>query len=96
MAGCCRMAVHSKLFPLRHSIFEPTPLVFLSLNDRNKRYFVLISGVILEIEGSVRQRYKRALFPYKKLYKGASDLSNPYVHSTFALLLMKQIFESHK
>ena len=25
------------------------------------------AGVILEIEGSVWQRYKRALFPYKKL-----------------------------
>ena len=26
-----------------------------------------LAGVILEIEGSVRHRYKKALFPYKKL-----------------------------
>ena len=37
-----------------------------------------------------------ALFPYKKLQKGTSDMSNPYVHSTFTLLLIKQIFEKNK
>ena len=49
--------------------------------------------VILEIEGSIWQRYKRALFPYEKLQKGTSDLSNPYVQSVFTLFLIKQIFQ---
>ena len=32
---------------------------------------------ILEIEGSVRKIYIRALFPYKKLQEGRSDFSKP-------------------
>ena len=35
-----------------------------------KNYKMIQSGVILEIEGNVRQRYNRALFPYKN-YKMA-------------------------
>ena len=52
--------------------------------------------LILEIEGSVRQRQKRALFSYKKPEKGTSNLNDPYVHSTFTMLLIKQIFEKYK
>ena len=39
---------------------------------------------------------KRHFFPIKKLQKGSSDLSNPYVHSIFILFLIKQIFEKKK
>ena len=53
------------------------------------------TGVILEIEGSIHQRYIRALFHCKKSIKHASDLSNPYVHSIFSLHLTKQIFEKN-
>ena len=56
-----------------------------------KKYFLpprpkfvdAFSEVILEIEGSAQQRYKRALFPCKNYKKGTSDLSNPYVCSKF-------------
>ena len=51
---------------------------------------------MLEIEDSPWQRYKTALFPSKKLYKGTSDLKNPYVHSMFILLLIKNFFEKNK
>ena len=51
------------------------------------------SGIISEVEGSIQQKYKRTLFPYKKLLKGTTDFSNPYVHSIFTLLLMKPVFE---
>ena len=54
------------------------------------------SRAILEIEGSIQQRYKRALFPYKILQKGSSDFSNLYVHSTITLLFIKQTFEKNK
>ena len=50
------------------------------------------TGVISEIESSVQQKYKKKLFPYKKLSKGTFDLSNPNVHSIFTLPLIKQIF----
>ena len=50
-------------------------------------------GVIVEIEGSIGQRYKGHFFMMKKSIKGNSDLNNPYVHSMFPLLLIKQIFQ---
>ena len=38
----------------------------------------MLSGVILEIEDSVRQIYKRVLFlNYKKIIKKTPDLSKP-------------------
>ena len=52
-----------------------------------------MSGVIIEIEGSVRLRYKRALFTMKNSKKDTSDLNNPYFHSIFTLLLIEQIFK---
>ena len=54
--------------------------------------FLLSLGVILEIEGSIRQRYEMVFFPIK-IIKCTSNLSNLYVHSIFTLLLIKQIFE---
>ena len=54
------------------------------------------SWVILEIGGTVRQVYKRALFPYKNLEENMSDSSNTHVHSIFKLLLIKQTFEKNK
>ena len=59
-------------------------------------WICIVSGVILETEGGIWGRYKKALFPYKKLWKGTSDLSNPYVHGTFKLLLIKQFFQKNK
>ena len=37
-----------------------------------------------------------ASFPYKKLLKYTFNLSNPYVHSMYTLLLIKEIFEKNK
>ena len=50
--------------------------------------------VILEIKGNIHPRYKRALFTIN--YKGTSDLTSPYVHCIFSLILIKQIFEKSK
>ena len=43
--------------------------------------------------GSIRKIQKRALFHYKKVKKGTPNLSSPYVHSLFQIVLIKQIFE---
>ena len=54
--------------------------IILNYFDKETRIRYLLyvmSGVILEIEGSVRQRYKKELFPDKNLKKGTSDLSKP-------------------
>ena len=53
------------------------------------------SGVILETEGSVRKIQKRALFQYKKVKKGTPNLTSPYIHSVFTIVLIKQIFEKN-
>ena len=53
-------------------------------------------GVILEIEGRVCQKYKRASFLYQKSIKITSDFSNTHVHSIFPLFLIKHIFEKNK
>ena len=58
-------------------------------------YVYAHTGFKLKTEGSSCQRYKMALFHYKKSIKGTSDLTNPYVHSIFVLLLTKQIFETN-
>ena len=57
--------------------------IILNYFDKETRLRYLLyvmSGVILEIEGSVRQRYKKELFPDKNLKKGTSDLSKPSQH----------------
>ena len=58
-------------------------------------YVYAHTGFKLKTEGSSCQRYKMALFHYKKSIKGMSDLTNPYVHSMFVLLLTKQFFETN-
>ena len=47
----------------------------MSLYKSNQHFPTLFecsgrTGIILEIEGSIRQRHKRALFPYIKTIKG--------------------------
>ena len=39
---------------------------------------------------------KRALFHNKKVKKGTPNLTSPYVHSRFTLVLIKQIFEKNR
>ena len=56
----------------------------------------IISGVILETEGSVRKIQKKALFPCKKVKKGTLNLTSPYVDSLCTIVLIKQIFEKNK
>ena len=48
-------------------------------------------GVVLETEGSVRLRCKRALFTMKTSKKNMFDLNNPYFHLT--MLLIEQFFQ---
>ena len=55
-----------------------------------------ITGIILETEGSVQKILKRALFHYKKVKKGTSDLTSRYAYSLFTIVLIKQIFEKNK
>ena len=59
---------------------------------------LIISGVILETEGSIWKIQKRTLFHYSKVKKGTPNLTSPYVHSLFTIVLKKQIFEkiSHR
>ena len=52
-----------------------------------------ITGIILETEGSVQKILKRALFHYKKVKKCTPNLTSPYVHILFTIVLIKQIFE---
>ena len=55
------------------------------------------SGIILETESSIRKIQKRALlFHYKKVKKDTPNLTSPYVHSFFTIVLIKQIFEKNK
>ena len=88
------------LFHLQQLIFVAfrfSASVFLFLNSafficKNEckmyKIYFLISKVIFETEGSIRQRYKRALFPCKKLLKGASNLSKPYINNIIALFFL--------
>ena len=57
--------------------------------------FMPYSGVILETEGSVWKIQKRDFFTAKKV-KGTPNLTFPYVHSLFAIVLIKQTFEKNK
>ena len=50
---------------------------------------VSLTGIILETEGSVRKIQKRALVHYKKIKKGTPNLTSPYVHSLFTIVLIK-------
>ena len=72
--------------------FKLTKLLALPFHPKKR----CKSRVILEIERSVKQRYKRPLFLKKKSIKGTSDLSNPYVHVIFTLLLVKLISKKNK
>ena len=59
---------------------------------------VMLPGVISETEGSFQKIQKRALFHYKKVKKGAPNLTSQYVHSLFTTSLIKNFFEkiSHR
>ena len=72
---------------VRSLCFKLTKLLALPFHPKKR----CKSRFILEIERSVKQRYKRPLFFKKKPIKGTSDLSNPYVHVIFTLLLVKLI-----
>ena len=50
------------------------------------------TGVISEIDGSVRKIQKRALFQYKTVKKGIPNLTSPYVYGLFTIVLINQIF----
>ena len=54
------------------------------------------SGIVLETEGSIRKIQKRALFHYSKVKNDTPNLTSPYVHSFFTIVLIKQIFEKNK
>ena len=51
------------------------------------------TGVILETEGSYPEDTKRALFYFKKVKKATPNLTSPYVHNHFTIVLIKPIFE---
>lgn len=53
------------------------------------------TGVILETEGNIHQRYIGVLFHYKKSIKHTSDLSNHHVHSKFSLHLIRFFEKNH-
>ena len=66
----------SLAFDMKAKIY--TPLwsawnVLILRNSKNvvcvceNKFYILLSGVALEIEGSIWQRYKKPLFPYKKV-----------------------------
>ena len=52
---------------------------------------VLLPGVILEMEGSIRQTCNRTLFSIKNCKR--EPLINPYFHRILTMFLIKQIFE---
>ena len=45
------------------------------------------------MQGQHLEYTKRALFHYKKIKKGTPNLTSPYDHSLFTIVLIKQIFE---
>ena len=53
-------------------------------------------GIILETEGSIQKIQKRALFHYKTVKKGTPNLTYPYIHDFFTIVLIKQISEKNK
>ena len=57
---------------------------------------VVLSGVILETEGSLWKIQNSALFYYKKVKDGTPNLTFPNVRSLFAILLIKQFFIKNK
>ena len=57
---------------------------------------VFISGVILETVGSVRKIQKKGTFSLQKVKKGTANLTSPYVHGLFTVVLIKQVFEKNK
>ena len=65
----------------------------LPFNFTNNKLKEIISGIILETEGSIRKIQKRVFFQYKKVKKGTPNLTSPYVYSLFTLVFIKQIFE---
>ena len=54
------------------------------------------SGVILETVGSIWKVQKRALFQYKTVKKGTPNLTSPYIHGLFTIVLIKQLSEKNK
>ena len=46
--------------------------------------------VFLETEGSIQEIQKRALFHHKKVKKDTANLTSPYVHSLFTIVVIKQ------
>ena len=57
------------------------------------REIIIIPGVILKTEGSVRKIQETALFHYKKVKKGTLNWTSQYVYSFFTNILIKQVFE---
>ena len=59
-------------------------------------FYLWLSAIILETEGSVRKIQKRAFPTRKKLKKGTPIFTSPHVHSLFTTVLIKQVFEKNK
>ena len=55
----------------------------------------MCTGVISETEGSIQKIQKGAILHYRKVKKGTPNLTSPYVHSLFTIILIKQIFEKN-
>ena len=57
---------------------------------------LIFTGVILENEGNIWKIQKRPLFYYKTVKKGTPNLTSPYNHGLFTIVLIKQISEKNK
>ena len=99
---CIRFCLQlDKMTHISHKEFET--LNWLPVTERfnqciNSIVFKYISqsGVIVETEGNIWKMQKREPFHYKKVNKGTTNFTSPYVYSLFTIFLIKQIFEKNK
>ena len=85
------------LFSLNHwTIWERSWLIYLFIFLSDLCDNIVLAGVILETEGSILKIQKRLFLTAKKLKKGTPNLTSPYGHSLFIIVLIKQIFETNK
>ena len=53
----------------------------------------LIIRVVFKIKGSIWKRNQKTLFPYRKLWKGTSDLCKPCIHCIFICFWQKNFLK---
>ena len=77
------------------SIYHPTIIVFwriLNISEEDAWIWPMVTRNYFRNWWQRLKDTKRALSHYKNIKKGTPDLTFPYVHSLFTIVLIKQIF----